>query len=141
MRRLISSGSPFEAAAGYSRAVVEGERVFVAGATGFDCAWMTIADDPAEQARQALRNPAAAVAEARASLGDACGCAPPARRGGLAGDRAGAGRSLRRDPAGGDGAHLRSCRSAHENRNRGDGATAQAVEAGSAVIAAGDRGY
>ncbi len=70
MRRLISSGSPFEAAAGYSRAVVEGDWVFVAGTTGFDYAQMTIAADPAEQARQALRNIAAALGEAGAGLGD-----------------------------------------------------------------------
>ena len=56
MRRLISSGSPFEAAGGYSRAVVDGEWIFVAGTTGFDYAAMTIADDPAEQARKALCN-------------------------------------------------------------------------------------
>ncbi len=70
MRRLISSGSLFEAAAGYSRAVVDGEWVFVAGTTGFDYAQMTIADDPAEQARQALRNIEAALAEAGATLAD-----------------------------------------------------------------------
>jgi enamine deaminase RidA (YjgF/YER057c/UK114 family) len=70
MRRLISSGSPFEAEAGYSRAVVDGEWVFVAGTTGFDYAQMTIAEEPAEQARQALRNIAAALAEAGASLAD-----------------------------------------------------------------------
>jgi enamine deaminase RidA (YjgF/YER057c/UK114 family) len=70
MRRLISSGSPFEAAAGYSRAVVDGEWIFVAGTTGFDYARMTIADDPAEQARQALRNIEAALAEAGAGLAD-----------------------------------------------------------------------
>jgi enamine deaminase RidA (YjgF/YER057c/UK114 family) len=70
MRQLISSGSPFEAAAGYSRAVVEGEWVFVAGTTGFDYAKMTISDDPVEQARQALRNIEAALAKAGASLGD-----------------------------------------------------------------------
>src|SRR6202043_2101698 len=70
MRRLISSGSSFEAAAGYSRAVVDGEWIFVAGTTGFDYAAMTIADDPAEQARQALRNIASALAEAGSSLGD-----------------------------------------------------------------------
>src|ERR1700752_1480597 len=70
MRQLISSGSPFEAAAGYSRAVVDGEWIFVAGTTGFDYAAMTIADDPAEQARQALRNIESALAEAGASLAD-----------------------------------------------------------------------
>src|SRR5207302_9606480 len=70
MRRLISSGSPFEAAGGYSRAVVDGEWVFVAGTTGFDYAAMTISDDPAEQTRQALRNIERALAEAGASLAD-----------------------------------------------------------------------
>jgi len=70
MRRLISSGSPFEAAGGYSRAVVDGEWVFVAGTTGFDYAAMTIAEDAAEQARQALRNIEAALAEAGATLAD-----------------------------------------------------------------------
>src|SRR6266571_4954083 len=70
MRRLIFSGSAFEAEGGCSRAVVDGEWIFVAGTTGFDYAAMTIADDPAEQARQALRNIAAALAEAGASLAD-----------------------------------------------------------------------
>jgi enamine deaminase RidA (YjgF/YER057c/UK114 family) len=70
MRRLISSGSPFEAEAGFSRAVVDGEWIFVAGTTGFDYAAMTIAEDPAEQARQTFRNIEAALAEADASLAD-----------------------------------------------------------------------
>ena len=70
MRRLISSGSPFEAEAGYSHAVVDGDWVFVAGTTGFDYAAMTIAEDPAEQARQAFRNIEKALAEAGASLAD-----------------------------------------------------------------------
>ena len=38
MRRLISSGSSFEAEAGYSRTVVDGDWIFVAGTTGFDYA-------------------------------------------------------------------------------------------------------
>ena len=70
MRRLISSGSPFEAEAGYSRAVVDDEWIFVAGTTGFDYAQMTIADDPAEQARQAFRNIEAALSEAGSNLED-----------------------------------------------------------------------
>ena len=70
MRRLISSGSSFEAEAGYSRAVVDGDWVFVAGTTGFDYTRMTIAEDPAEQARQAFRNIETALAEAGAGLGD-----------------------------------------------------------------------
>ena len=70
MRRLISSGSPFEAAAGYSRAVVDGDWIFVAGTTGFDYAQMTIAEDPAEQAHQAFRNIETALAKAGATLAD-----------------------------------------------------------------------
>ena len=70
MRRLIASGSPFEAAGGYSRAVLDGEWVFVAGTTGFDYAAMTIAEDAADQTRQALRNIEAALTEAGASLAD-----------------------------------------------------------------------
>jgi enamine deaminase RidA (YjgF/YER057c/UK114 family) len=70
MRRLISSGSPFEAEAGFSRAVVDGEWIFVAGTTGFDYAAMTIAEDPAEQARQAFRNIEKALAEAGGTLAD-----------------------------------------------------------------------
>jgi enamine deaminase RidA (YjgF/YER057c/UK114 family) len=70
MRRLISSGSSFEADVGYSRAVVDGGFVFVAGTTGFDYATMTIVEDVALQAEQALRNIAAALAEAGASMND-----------------------------------------------------------------------
>ncbi|MGD9615280.1 MAG: RidA family protein [Alphaproteobacteria bacterium] len=70
MRRLISFGSDFEAEGGYSRAVVDGEWVFVAGTTGFDYAAMTIADDPAEQTRQTFRNIERALAEAGATLAD-----------------------------------------------------------------------
>jgi enamine deaminase RidA (YjgF/YER057c/UK114 family) len=70
MRRLISSGSSFEAEAGYSRAVVDGEWIFIAGTTGFDYAQMTIADDPVEQARQAFRNIETALTEAGANLAD-----------------------------------------------------------------------
>jgi enamine deaminase RidA (YjgF/YER057c/UK114 family) len=70
MRRLISSGSPFEAEAGYSRAVVDGDWIFVAGTTGFDYAQMTIAGDPADQTRQAFRNIEKALAEAGARLAD-----------------------------------------------------------------------
>ena len=70
MRRLISSGSPFEAGIGYSRAVVDGEWVFVSGTTGFDYATMTISPDVREQAEQALRNIGQALAEAGSSFAD-----------------------------------------------------------------------
>ena len=69
-RRLIASGSPFEAAIGYSRAVVDGDWVFVSGTTGFDYAAMTISTDVVEQAGQALRNIGSALAEAGCSFAD-----------------------------------------------------------------------
>jgi enamine deaminase RidA (YjgF/YER057c/UK114 family) len=70
MRRLISSGSPFEAASAYSRAVVSDGWVFVSGTTGFDYATMEISPDVREQAAQTLRNIARALAEAGSSLAD-----------------------------------------------------------------------
>ena len=69
-RRLISSGSTFEAQIGYSRAVVDGDWVFVSGTTGFDYSTMTISPDVAEQTAQALRNIGAALTEAGASFAD-----------------------------------------------------------------------
>jgi enamine deaminase RidA (YjgF/YER057c/UK114 family) len=69
-RRLISSGSEFEAQIGYSRAVVDGEWVFVSGTTGFDYATMMIAPGVVEQAERCLANIEAALAEAGCSLDD-----------------------------------------------------------------------
>jgi len=69
-RRLISSGSTFESDIGYSRAVVDGDWVFVSGTTGFDYGSMTIADDVVAQTEQCLRNIQAALAEAGATLAD-----------------------------------------------------------------------
>jgi enamine deaminase RidA (YjgF/YER057c/UK114 family) len=69
-RKLISSGSTFEEQIGYSRAVVDGEWVFVSGTTGFDYPTMTISPDLVEQATQCLRNIEAALAEAGATIGD-----------------------------------------------------------------------
>ncbi len=69
-RRRISSGSEFEAMAGYSRAVVDGEWVFVSGTTGFDYATGAISDDVGEQTRQTLANIAWALGEGGASLED-----------------------------------------------------------------------
>lgn len=74
MRRLISSGSPFEKAFGYSRAVVDGDFVFVAGTTGFDYDAMTIAPDVAAQTTQTFVNIARALADAGASLGQIVRC-------------------------------------------------------------------
>jgi enamine deaminase RidA (YjgF/YER057c/UK114 family) len=72
-RKLISSGSTFEEQIGYSRAVVDGDWVFVSGTTGFDYATMTISDsvvEQAEQAEQCLKNIESALRQADASMKD-----------------------------------------------------------------------
>jgi len=69
-RRLISSGSSFEREIGYSRAVVDGEWVFVSGTTGFDYQSMRISETLLEQAEQCLRNITSALEQAGASLSD-----------------------------------------------------------------------
>ena len=69
-RRLISSGSPFEEKIGYSRAVADGDWVFVSGTTGYDYATMAISDDVAQQAEQCLKNIAWALEQAGSSLAD-----------------------------------------------------------------------
>ena len=69
-RQLISSGSSFERDIGYSRAVVDGDWVFVSGTTGFDYAAMTIADGLLEQTEQCLKNIDAALQLAGSSLAD-----------------------------------------------------------------------
>ena len=69
-RHRISSGSPFEADMGYSRAIRQDPWVFVSGTTGFDYATMTISDDIAEQTAQCFRNIEAALQRAESSLAD-----------------------------------------------------------------------
>jgi enamine deaminase RidA (YjgF/YER057c/UK114 family) len=69
-RRLISSGSQFEKDIGYSRAVVDGEWVFVSGTTGFDYESMTISDSLLDQCEQSLKNIQSALREAGADLKD-----------------------------------------------------------------------
>lgn len=69
-RRLISSGSLFEEQVGYSRAVVDGDWVFVSGTTGFDYTTMTISGDPESQCRQCLANIDQALREAGANASD-----------------------------------------------------------------------
>jgi enamine deaminase RidA (YjgF/YER057c/UK114 family) len=69
-RWTISSGSKFEEMAGYSRAVVDGEWIFVSGTAGYDFATGTISSDAAEQARQSLATIARTLEQAGASLGD-----------------------------------------------------------------------
>ena len=69
-RRLISTGSPFEKAAGYSRAVIEGDFAFVAGTTGYDYATMTMPDDVTSQARNCFKTIEAALAEGGFAMTD-----------------------------------------------------------------------
>jgi enamine deaminase RidA (YjgF/YER057c/UK114 family) len=69
-RRLISSGSTFERDIGFSRALVDGEWVFVSGTTGFNYESMTISGNVVEQAEQCLRNIEKALLEAGASFTD-----------------------------------------------------------------------
>ena len=69
-RQLISSGSTFEQEIGYSRAVVDGDWIFVSGTTGFDYSTMTISDSLPEQTEQCFRNIEAALRQAGSSLKD-----------------------------------------------------------------------
>ncbi len=69
-RRLISSGSIFEAQIGYSRAVVDGDFVFVSGTTGFDYKAGTISEDVVAQCEQTLKNINFALSEAGATFAD-----------------------------------------------------------------------
>ena len=69
-RTFISSGSTFEAEIGYSRAVVQGDWIFVSGTTGFDYSTMTIADGLQQQTEQCLKNISSALEQAGSSLND-----------------------------------------------------------------------
>jgi enamine deaminase RidA (YjgF/YER057c/UK114 family) len=69
-RRLISSGSQFEAEIGYSRAVVDGDTVYVSGTTGYDYTTMRLADGVVAQCQQALQNIELALSDAGASFAD-----------------------------------------------------------------------
>jgi enamine deaminase RidA (YjgF/YER057c/UK114 family) len=69
-RRLISTGSPFEKAAGYSRAVVDGDFAFVAGTTGYDYSTMTMPADVTSQSRNCFMTIEAALNEAGFAMAD-----------------------------------------------------------------------
>lgn len=70
MRKLVSTGSPFEKTYGYSRAVIDGDFAFVSGTTGYDYATMTMPEDIASQTRNAFKTIAAALAEGGFTLAD-----------------------------------------------------------------------
>ena len=110
-RRLISTGSPLEKTAGYSRAVIDGDFAFVAGTTGYDYATMTMPADVTSQSRNCFKTIEAALKEGGFAMADIVratyyvtdakdvGC--PLRR---------LRRSPRRHPAGGDIADRRGPR-------------------------------
>ena len=69
-RRLISTGSPFEKTAGYSRAVIDGDFAFVAGTTGYDYTTMTMPADVTSQSRNCFKTIEAALKEAGFAMAD-----------------------------------------------------------------------
>jgi enamine deaminase RidA (YjgF/YER057c/UK114 family) len=69
-RRLISTGSPFEKAAGYSRAVIDGDLAFVSGTTGYDYATMTMPADVTSQTRNCFKTIEAALKEGGFAMAD-----------------------------------------------------------------------
>jgi enamine deaminase RidA (YjgF/YER057c/UK114 family) len=69
-RRLISTGSPFEKAAGYSRAVIDGDFAFVSGTTGYDYATMTMPADITSQTRNCFRTIEAALKDGGFAMAD-----------------------------------------------------------------------
>ena len=70
MRKLITTGSPFEKSAGYSRAVVQGDWCFVAGTTGYDYDRMEMPASVEEQTRNALKTIAETLDEAGFAMTD-----------------------------------------------------------------------
>lgn len=70
MVQRVSTGSPFEASFGYSRAVRHGDTVYVSGTTGYDYANMTMPEDVGAQAANALATIDKALREAGSSLAD-----------------------------------------------------------------------
>ena len=118
-RKLISSGSRFEADIGYSRAVVDGDWVFVSGTTGFDYATMTISDDVVVQADRPCATSQRRWREAERPLPDVVRVhyiLPDA--GGLPDLLAGAAAVSRRRPARRDDDRGGTVGPAHEDRDR-----------------------
>ena len=64
----ISTGSPFEAQIGYSRAVISGGLVYVSGTTGYDYATMTLPEGVVDQCRNALATIAKVLEQAGSGL-------------------------------------------------------------------------
>jgi enamine deaminase RidA (YjgF/YER057c/UK114 family) len=73
-RKLITTGSPFETAYGYSRAVVDGDFVFISGTTGYDYVTMSMPHDVAEQTRNIFRTVESVLKEAKSSMKNILRC-------------------------------------------------------------------
>ncbi len=69
-RRFISTGSPFEKTAGYSRAVIDGDFAFVAGTTGYDYATMKMPADVTSQTRNCFETIEATLKDGGFGLAD-----------------------------------------------------------------------
>ena len=69
-RTHVFSGSSYEELAGYARAVVVGERIFVSGTVGVDFATGTMPESAEAQASQALDTIERALTEAGSGLHD-----------------------------------------------------------------------
>ena len=69
-RQLISTGSPMEQEAGYSRAVVEGDWCFISGTTGYDYKSMTMPESLADQAHQCFATIAETLEQAGFAMTD-----------------------------------------------------------------------
>ncbi len=69
-RRLISTGSPFEKTAGFSRAVIDGDFAFVAGTTGYDYTTMIMPADVTSQTRNCFKTIAAALRDGGFEMAD-----------------------------------------------------------------------
>ena len=69
-RRLISTGSPFEKTAGYSRAVIDGDFAFVSGTTGYDYTTMTLPEDVTAQTQNCFKTISGVLTEAGFAMAD-----------------------------------------------------------------------
>ncbi len=120
-RKLISSGSPFEKAYGYSRAVVSGDEVHIAGTTGYDYAKMAMPDDVAEQTRNIYATFAAVMKEAGGGLADIVRLRTFVTDSRVFRCRLeGPGRGVRSDPpSGDDDGRLGAVEAGNEGRDRG----------------------
>lgn len=70
VRRHVFTGSPFETAAGYCRAVAEGDFCFVSGTTGYDYATMTMPESVTAQTENVVATLKRALEELGFALGD-----------------------------------------------------------------------